>query len=301
VTTTTEVGGDLQKSPPYTASFGGTSSACPFVAGVVGLIISANPLLSASQVRRVLAKSGQKIDSIHANYGEDGHSYYYGHGLVDAYRAVRLAQTSGTSECDAPDACRAPSDVPCGKSCDKSGSCTFCRTNADCGDGKCQALPEIGRSVCVSLKTSASCPTEYEEVKGYCQPTRAACDLCGEAEACDGRDNDCNGVWDDGTDCNGGFCQQEMQGCAEGKGCAGVNCSTTCATNEDCDSSRCKAVKDRYGAIHSDIKVCYGGSGSCLEICQAIVSSSGDDGLQGFLDCMSPDTCEAAYGCISQM
>jgi hypothetical protein len=167
--------------------------------------------------------------------------------------------------------------------------------------GKCQALPELGRTVCVSEKSGSACPNGYEEVGDYCQPTRLTCDLCGEVEVCDGRDNDCNGVWDDAEDCSGGRCHQERQGCAEGKGCAGVNCSTTCQSDDDCDSGRCKAVKDRYGAIHSDIKICYGGSGSCVEVCQAIASSNDDEGLQDFLDCMAPDTCEAAYGCISKM
>ena len=46
----------------YTDQFGGTSSACPFAAGVAGLILSANPELTAAQVRDVLKRSATRID-----------------------------------------------------------------------------------------------------------------------------------------------------------------------------------------------------------------------------------------------
>lgn len=75
----------------YTNSFGGTSSATPLVAGIVGLMLSANPDLTATQVRQILADTARKIDT---GYDANGHSPDYGYGLVDAYEAVRAAQAA---------------------------------------------------------------------------------------------------------------------------------------------------------------------------------------------------------------
>jgi len=44
----------------YTVAFGGTSSATPLVAGVAGLVISANPLLTAAEVCAILRRTASK-------------------------------------------------------------------------------------------------------------------------------------------------------------------------------------------------------------------------------------------------
>ncbi|MEV7442802.1 S8 family serine peptidase [Streptomyces sp. NPDC091204] len=76
----------------YTNSFGGTSSATPLVAGIVGLILSANPDLTAQQVRDILRETARKIGD---GYDTDGHSPEFGYGQVDAHAAV-LAARSGS-------------------------------------------------------------------------------------------------------------------------------------------------------------------------------------------------------------
>ncbi|HDQ99706.1 MAG TPA: hypothetical protein ENN51_05405 [candidate division WOR-3 bacterium] len=63
----------------------GTSMAAPQVAGVAALVLSAYPTLSTNRLRAVLAASA--IDM-----GPEGWDARFGHGLVNAYRALTLAE-----------------------------------------------------------------------------------------------------------------------------------------------------------------------------------------------------------------
>ena len=62
----------------YTSLFGGTSAASPLAAGVVGLLLSEEPALTATEVRARLHSSARKIG------GQTGRSDLYGHGALDA-------------------------------------------------------------------------------------------------------------------------------------------------------------------------------------------------------------------------
>jgi serine protease AprX len=75
----------------YTA-LSGTSMAAPHVAGVVALMLQANPNLSPAQVESILEQSAYKFPDGGA-YGPSGH-HAKGHGLVDAYAAISLAKQS---------------------------------------------------------------------------------------------------------------------------------------------------------------------------------------------------------------
>jgi subtilisin family serine protease len=76
----------------FCEDFGGTSSACPGVAGVAALVLSANANLRWNEVKDILKRSCAPIDPAGGQYDSQGHSKFYGYGRVDALAAVKLAQ-----------------------------------------------------------------------------------------------------------------------------------------------------------------------------------------------------------------
>lgn len=102
VTTADRTGNPGYEAGDYTNTFGGTSSACPVVAGVAALVLSANPDLTAQEVRQILQATADKItDSTvdpqfgwnRGNYDANGHSDWFGYGKVNALRAVQSARS----------------------------------------------------------------------------------------------------------------------------------------------------------------------------------------------------------------
>lgn len=75
----------------YTDDFGGTSSSCPGVAGVAALILARNPNLRWDEVKDVIKRSCDRIDTSGGKYDANGHSHLYGYGRVNAKKAVELA------------------------------------------------------------------------------------------------------------------------------------------------------------------------------------------------------------------
>ncbi|MEL7359769.1 MAG: S8 family serine peptidase [Cyanobacteria bacterium J06560_6] len=106
VITSDRTGSEGYSLDDYTG-FGGTSSSCPLVAGVVGLMLSANPDLTARQVKQLLQRTTDKIidkepdpqlGQSYGTYDRNGHSLWFGHGKVNAYKAVKAAQEAMTSD-----------------------------------------------------------------------------------------------------------------------------------------------------------------------------------------------------------
>jgi subtilisin family serine protease len=106
VFTTDQLGAAGYDPGNFTSTFGGTSSATPVVAGVAGLILSANPDLTARQVNNILEETADKIIDTEADlqlgrrggtYNEKGHSQWFGYGKVNAARAVAAAQKLRTN------------------------------------------------------------------------------------------------------------------------------------------------------------------------------------------------------------
>lgn len=93
-------GGDFD----YTSSFGGTSASTPLAAGVAALVLSMDPTLTWEEVRTILTRTAERIDT--GNTDPDGqwrdddgdgveeYSWWYGFGMVDAARAVCVARNT---------------------------------------------------------------------------------------------------------------------------------------------------------------------------------------------------------------
>lgn len=99
--TSDRLGADGYTRTQVVDTFGGTSSACPVVAGVAALVLSANPDLTASEVRRILQTTADKITDTNPDpqlglrrgtYDVTGHSEWFGYGKVNAARAVAEAK-----------------------------------------------------------------------------------------------------------------------------------------------------------------------------------------------------------------
>jgi subtilisin family serine protease/subtilisin-like proprotein convertase family protein len=89
---------DFTPNSRFTPDFGGTSSATPTVAGVAGLVLSANPSLTAAQVRSILQQTADKVLDISSDTPVNaqgafvnGVSPWFGHGKVNAAKAVQAA------------------------------------------------------------------------------------------------------------------------------------------------------------------------------------------------------------------
>ena len=77
----------------------GTSMAAPHVSGVLALMLSINPNLNPWLVNELIAGTlvhprlrGRTLGPITEDLGPPGWDHIYGHGLIDAYRAVRVVQ-----------------------------------------------------------------------------------------------------------------------------------------------------------------------------------------------------------------
>ncbi len=79
----------------YTATFGGTSSSCPGVAGIAALMLAVNPELTWDQVKEVMKNSCDRIDETFGNYDSSGHSPFFGYGRLNALKAVQNSEAAG--------------------------------------------------------------------------------------------------------------------------------------------------------------------------------------------------------------
>ena len=80
----------------YTRFMNGTSSACPSVAGVIALMLQANPALTRRDVRYILAHTARQNDPVDSGWDMNGAGLHvsdkYGFGVVDATAAVAMAE-----------------------------------------------------------------------------------------------------------------------------------------------------------------------------------------------------------------
>jgi subtilisin-like proprotein convertase family protein/subtilisin family serine protease len=97
---------DFTPGSRFTSRFGGTSSATPTVAGVCALVLSANPSLTGPEVKRLLKQTADKDMSLvtdtpvnePGDFDASGFSLWFGHGKVNAFRAVQAAAAQASDE-----------------------------------------------------------------------------------------------------------------------------------------------------------------------------------------------------------
>ena len=92
VRTTDRMGGPGYNGTNYTSTFGGTSSACPVVAGVATLLLGYNSTLTSSEVKNILYTTA--IDM-----GPAGVDNEYANGRVNALGALQAAGGGGGPTC----------------------------------------------------------------------------------------------------------------------------------------------------------------------------------------------------------
>jgi subtilisin-like proprotein convertase family protein len=86
--------GDLSDNN-YTKQFSGTSSSAPLAAGVIALMLQANPNLSYRDVKEILLRSSTKVQPDDGDWATNSagipHNHKFGAGLISAQGAVILA------------------------------------------------------------------------------------------------------------------------------------------------------------------------------------------------------------------
>ena len=97
--------------------FSGTSASTPMVAGVVALMLSANPALSWRDVRLILAQTARRNDPTDPEWAPKpsglAHNPKYGFGVVDAAAAVARARTwSSVGGSERLKTCALPASTP---------------------------------------------------------------------------------------------------------------------------------------------------------------------------------------------
>lgn len=83
----------LANSPSGYISMSGTSMATPHVAGIIALMIEANPDITPEEVKQILHETAEMPGSVSPSYPETDPDYNarWGWGMVDGYKAVQLA------------------------------------------------------------------------------------------------------------------------------------------------------------------------------------------------------------------
>ena len=187
-----------------------------------------------------------------------------------------------------------------------TGSTRPCK--GECGPGEETCGPDGWSGCTASVGGSRACSSSCGSGKQRCTPggwsicelsgLTNACGTCGEApaEICDGKDNDCDGLTDEGATCpggakcQGGACRKpcgtgELSGkCAAGETCRSGTCtpddcaSVTCPVNQLCRGGAC--VDPCAGVACASDRICKGGA--CLEIsCYTMGCPGGQRCTQG--------------------
>jgi Putative metal-binding motif len=144
---------------------------------------------------------------------------------------------------------------PAGNTCNGSNNCVC--PPATCSTGRCGTVTnQCGNSInCGVCNIGFACQSN-------------SCVCVPSSEVCDGRDNDCNGIVDDGlgeATCGTGACWQRVSVCSGG---APVTCTPGAPLSEACNAfdDDCEGVVDNSDAG----LLCDGGMSCVLGLCVAV-------------------------------
>ena len=84
---------DYKLNTNYGTYYGGTSQAAPYVTGLVSLLLAQNPNRTPAQIKSIIETTAE--DTV-GNPNEDtlGWDQYYGHGRINAFKALSVAPSS---------------------------------------------------------------------------------------------------------------------------------------------------------------------------------------------------------------
>lgn len=144
------VGTNGYNTGSYYASFNGTSSACPAAAGVLALLYSNNPTLSAANARWALETTCEKVGGYSYAAGVSGQpngtwTTQMGYGRVNAFQAVQAVNCTGATNDDCNNAIVLPLNA----------SCTY--TNGTL----CRATQSIAPSLCTGFTANRAADVWY--------------------------------------------------------------------------------------------------------------------------------------------
>ncbi len=147
------LGQDVDTAGRYTKTFGGTSSACPLVSGLAGLILSEDSTLTYAEVYTIITTTADKIGTGYVN----GHSDYLGYGRINASRALTLAHNGSTCTPD-------PNGENCTNGVDDDCDLAIDSADTDCGTNcstDCSSLPHTHCDVDANGEEGCYCDDGY--------------------------------------------------------------------------------------------------------------------------------------------
>lgn len=289
----------------YTSEFGGTSSAAPVVSGVIGLMVAANPALTAAKLREMVIATADPIDPLRGAYDTNGKSRFYGAGKVNAYRAVRAAMAPVTCVAIEDERCNGVDDTCDGQideGCPTLSACAPCAFDAQCGaDSVCAHLPGDEGPHCVARCDANGACASGTCRAGICVPPGERCAPCEASERCNGVDDNCDGQIDEsGCDIKrlGEDCDFDGE-CHSGARCIGKVCITRCSSTRQCGDEFliCAEHTNAFAEVE-DFKVCGYHEPTCAEA--RCGPETNEQQRQSFLNCLqrAGTDCEAIYYCV---